>query len=170
MAAIPSQQQVKEMVQQAMLDKAPSLYFGLSPSERESAIEQRAQLFEETLESLRSAAIYSLARKAHDQQTPYETYVQELEQSDRSAVEQALAVALEFANEAVVLTGLVAQYEERFHVAVPACVLMESGPSDADLIEALQNALETGERVREWANLPAGDVEDVPIASRRSSY
>jgi len=91
MAAVPTLGQVHEMVMQAMRDLAPAMYRELlANGELERTVQERVESFDQIFSELSSAA----TRKA--QQLPLEEGMRGLEEADRSAVEQALAVALEF--------------------------------------------------------------------------
>jgi hypothetical protein len=97
MAAVPSEMQVRAMVQQAMLDKAPLMYHELAASGNlEWVLKERADLFEETFSEIASPRIFESARS----DLPFEKRLQRDEETFRSATEQALAVALDFPGDA----------------------------------------------------------------------
>lgn len=98
MAAVPTERQVQQMVRQAMRDRAPSMYAELSASgELERVVQGRVEMFDEIFYGISAGA----ATKALSSDLLLEERVQRLEQADRGAVEQALAVALEFPLETV---------------------------------------------------------------------
>jgi hypothetical protein len=97
MAAVPSDRQLRAMVQQAMLDKAPLMYHELiAGGNLESVLKERADLFEETFSEIASPRIFESARS----DLPFEKRLQRDEETFRIATEQALAVALDFSSDA----------------------------------------------------------------------
>jgi hypothetical protein len=98
MAAVPTLGQVRQMVTQAMRDRAPTMYAELlATGELEQVIQERVDLFDQTFSSISM----EVNTKALTSNLPFQEHLQMLEQGDRSAVEQALAVALEFPVERV---------------------------------------------------------------------
>jgi hypothetical protein len=86
------------MVTQAMRDRAPTMYSDLLTSgELERAVQERVDLFDRIF----SQISMEVNTKALTSNLPFQEHLQMLEQGDRSAVEQALAVALEFPVERV---------------------------------------------------------------------
>lgn len=97
MAAVPTNSQVRQMVLQAMQSQAPEMYLSLQASgELERAVNDRVDLFDQTFSELSNQGTSKMLRS----NLPFEEGVRLLEETDRSAVEQALSVALEFPSDA----------------------------------------------------------------------
>jgi hypothetical protein len=96
MAAVPTERQVREMVTQAMRDRAPTMYRALVASgELDRVAKEQADLFGQIFSEISS----KVNTKALRSNLPFEEHLQVLEQGDRMAA-KALAVALEFPTEA----------------------------------------------------------------------
>src|SRR5689334_11928359 len=93
MAAVPTEPQVREMIVEAMRDRAPGMYRELTASgEFGHVVQARVDLFDEIFATISSEA----TTKVLGLHLPFEEGVAMLEAADRLALEQALAAALEF--------------------------------------------------------------------------
>ncbi|MCC6197763.1 MAG: hypothetical protein IT518_25210 [Burkholderiales bacterium] len=95
MALIPSNEQVAQMIRQAMLDRAPSMYASLAAANQlDAAVQSRVEMFDEATSSAYSQAITD-TMPLKDSSDPDERWMT-ADRQIRAATESALAMVLEF--------------------------------------------------------------------------